>query len=172
MLLADLWWSIHASPHRPLSSWEKYLQVEYALSGQANGRYRLAQFLVKHGWPRGDAIRQVIVITHELSPIKNESHHLGDIYSPCPVHFVMGRSAAAHPVCPPQHCLYYTWKDWSDLTEVIGTWTKHVVSQPLMLCPRKQLFSESTAEGRSQNQSQLSTQHLWVLPTRRWPHEV
>jgi len=52
-----------------------------------------------------------LVITHERTAIRNFSRHISDCFCPYPVHYVMGRSAVMHPVCPPQHALWHTWKD-------------------------------------------------------------
>ena len=50
------------------------------------------------------------MITHEMSPVDNERRHLDDVFRPHPVHYIMGRSTKAEPVCKPEHCLYWTWK--------------------------------------------------------------
>ena len=52
-----------------------------------------------------------LAITHERTKTSNVSSHLGDMFSPLPLHFLLGRSASMHPKVPPEQCLWWTWKD-------------------------------------------------------------
>lgn len=58
--------------------------------------------------------QKVFIITHELSRVSNISQHIEDIFDPLPVYFLLGRSAKAQPVCKPEKCLFYTWKEGVD----------------------------------------------------------
>ena len=60
--------------------------------------------------PCCDKCFKVLVVTHEMSAIEHENRHLDDVFQPYPVHYVLGRSYKVQPTCPPEQCLFFTWK--------------------------------------------------------------
>ena len=77
-----------------------------------------------------------LVISHEMASVKVSTTHIAKMLYPAAVYVIQGRCATAMPQCPKNQCLFFTWKDIGEPSELDSCF--RILPQPLPSGPRQE----------------------------------
>ena len=100
-----------------------------------------------------------LVISHELASVKVSTTHIAKMLYPAAVYVIQGRSAKAMPQCPTNQCLFFTWKDIGEPSDLGSCF--RILPHPLPSGPRQESLPPRlrTPTGSAQSRPNFEMEH-------------